>query len=434
MIKQTYSPSHPQLTVNLFDNIIIVLLFLFLPFNYALTIKIGFPLKISEIALILSTSSIIVSILLTLKTKSLSFNNKPIILILLFIIMATITSITHLKWQYPYLPKVFESRSSYQIDSLLKLFYLYLNFGMMIVAINAFKTNPLRYSNLLFWGATIASVYTWYLAISSFYGHAPYLLPGMDETPQKLNLATNFSVIRCGTFKEGNYMGVFLLITGVIAFYFKRYIKGLFFLFSILPTFSTIAILSSILFLICVVFKKYFRMRYLLHLLLILFIISLAVGISLFSSTVRFILIDKFVGNSNSKASYSKTDRLNSVKVSKDITYDNPILGVGLSNYGLHYDHYNTLSTSKYENEKPIPNNVYMETLCETGFLGASLFLLFIMAVYKKTKADPSGVLRYGFIALLLCFNTFPTFSILFIWVFIGLILSLNNENTTAYS
>ncbi len=434
MISHSALSPASRLTFNLYDNIVIALLFLFLPFNYAMTIRIGFPLKISEIALILSMISIVIVMVMTLKIQGFSIKNKETISILLFIFVATLSCLANLKWHYSYPPKVFEARSGYQLDSLLKLFYLYLNLAMMLLATNAFRSNRARYSKLLFQGATIAAIYTWYLAISSFYGYTPYLLPGMDAEPQKLSLSNDFSVIRCGTFKEGNYMGVFLLIAGVIAFYFKKYKKGLFFLFSIIPTFSTIAILSSLFFLVCVIFKRYFRMRYLLHLLLILLILFSTVGISLLSPTLRFILVDKFIGSDGTNASYSKTDRLNSVKVSKDITYDNPILGVGLSNYGLHYDHYNTLSMSQYENEKPIPNNVYMETLCETGFLGASLFLLFIMAVYKKTKADPSGVLRYGFIALLLCFNTFPTFSILFIWVFIGLILSLNNENTTAYS
>ncbi len=428
MIRQASLPISPRLAYNIYDNIIVALLFLFLPFNYALTINLGFPLKISEIALLLSVASIGITLVLSLRLQVWGLDSIAVRLIILFIFFATISTIIHLKWGYPYPRKVFESRSSYKLDSLLKLFYLYLNVAAMLVAANAFRTNPKRFTRLLFWGATIAALYTWYLAIASFYDYSPFLLPGMDETPQKLNLSAKFSVIRCGTFKEGNYMGVFLLITGVIAFYFNKQKQGLFFLFSILPTLSTIAILSTFLFLICYLFKRYFRMRYILHLLFILAFMISVFGLSLLSPSVRFILVDKVVAGKKSNASFSKMDRLNSVKVSKDITLDNPLLGIGLSNYALHYDHYNTLATSPYTNKKPIPNNVFMEMLCETGIIGASIFFMFIIALYRMTSKDTSRVLRYGLIALLICFNAFPTFSVLFIWVFIGLIISLKDE------
>lgn len=429
MTPKAYLPISPRITYNIYDNIIIAFLFLFLPFNYALTINLGFPLKISEIALLLSVASIGITLLLSLRLPVWGFNSIAVRLIILFVIFATLSTITHLKWSYPYPTKVFESRLSYKLDSLLKLFYLYLNVAAMLVAANAFRTNPKRFTRLLFWGASIAALYTWYLAIASFYDYSPFLLPGMDKDPQKLRLS-DFSVIRCGTFKEGNYMGVFLLITGVIAFYFNKQKQGLFFLFSILPTMSTMAILATVFFLICVLFKRYFRIRYLLHLVFILGFMISVFGLSLLSPTVRFIIVDKvFVSkNSDASAAYSKTDRLNSVKVAKDITLDNPLLGIGLSNYALHYDQYNTLATSPYTNKKPIPNNVYMEMLCETGIIGATLFFMFIIALYRTTSKDRSRVLRYGLIALLMCFNAFPTFSILFIWVFIGLIVSLKDD------
>ena len=428
MIRQASLPIPLRLAHNIYDNIIVAFLFLFLPFNYALTINLGFPLKISEIALLLSIASIGITLVLSLRLPVWGMNNVAVRLIILFVFFATLSTIIHLEWNYPYPRKIFESRSSYKLDSLLKLFYLYLNVAAMLVAANAFRANPKRFSRLLFWGAILAALYTWYLAIASFYNYTPFLLPGMDEDPQKLRLSADFSVIRCGTFKEGNYMGVFLLITGVIAFYFNKHKQGLFFLFSILPTMSTMAILAAGFFLICVLFKRYFRIRYILHLLFILGFMLSVFGLSLLSPTVRFIVVDKIVAGKKSDASYSKLDRLNSVKVSKEITSENPLLGIGLSNYALHYDHYNTLATSPYTNKKPIPNNVFMEMLCETGIIGASLFFMFIVALYKITSKDTSRVLRYGLIALLLCFNAFPTFSVLFIWVFIGLIISLKDE------
>ncbi|MBD3843533.1 MAG: hypothetical protein IE909_16960 [Campylobacterales bacterium] len=114
---------------------------------------------------------------------------------------------------------------------------------------------------------------------------------------------------------------------------------------------------------------------------------------------------------------------------------DNPILGIGLSNFALHYKHYNEIRGVGFEayNFKVIPNNVYAEIFSELGLIGFFIFIVFIYTLYKKTLYDKSHILRFGFIGSLVYFFAFSSFTILFIWVFFGLISSLKKEHY-AYS
>src|SRR5205823_7781395 len=99
----------------------------------------------------------------------------------------------------------------------------------------------------LFWGAFAASCYAWYLMLSSSF-HIPYLLlPGMDNPPQRLNLSWG-NIVRCGTFKEGNYMGLFLFICGILARYDNRNKLGNFFFATIITTFSTVCIFCVVIY------------------------------------------------------------------------------------------------------------------------------------------------------------------------------------------
>jgi hypothetical protein len=396
-------------------------------------LRIGFPLKISELFSFLITGCAFATLLVYFRVKVYGFSDKAVRLLILFLIISSVTCLMHLSWKYPYPQKIYEARLSYQADSILKLFYLILDFLILIIALNAYRENRSKYNSYLLYGAIIASLYSWYLAVSSISGIDPYLLPGMDEEPQRLKLTEQLKIIRCGTFKEGNYMGVFLMISGIIAFFEKKFKTGYYLFLSILPTFSTVAFLGALTFYLLFTLKKYFRLKYILHFILIISILFGAFNVALRFKTFRFFTVDKITADeSKFSDSYSKIDRQNSIKVSYAMGRDNKWLGVGLSNYSRHFDYYNTSKFFKYENKKPIPNNIYLEVFCETGIIGSVIFFLFILFLLLKTGNDQTKVLRFGLISLLICFNAFPTFSVLFIWVYFGLILSLEKSDTSS--
>ena len=77
---------------------------------------------------------------------------------------------------------------------------------------------------------------------------------------------------------------------------------------------------------------------------------------------------------------------------------------------------------------KLIPNNVYIELLSELGVLGLTLFASFLVALYRRAKAPGLTPLRLTLIATLFAFNAFPTYSVMFLWAFFGLILGASAD------
>ncbi len=142
----------------------------------------------------------------------------------------------------------------------------------------------------------------------------------------------------------------------------------------------------------------------------------------------NFLVTSKLFGSTEritNNAEFSKAERINSMITAFNMGANNPVFGVGLSNYALHQKQFNEDPRFLYQNFKGIPNNIYLEIFSEIGMIGLLLFIYFLFLLYKLTYYDDTKILRYGFLSSLLYFLAFPTFTILFIWVFWGLIASL---------
>jgi O-antigen ligase len=414
---------YKNLKIKLFDNILIFIFFLFIPFTYALTINLGFPLKISEVSLF------IIFILLIYKSrfKVYPLRQRVFVLISVFILFTFGSVTVNLFWEYPYELNTFDSRFGYKVDSFLKYGYVLLAYFSLIVTSNSFSINPNKYIKVFLYGAFIASLYSWYLFLMSLLELPYILLPGMDENPQIVNLSFG-NVIRCGTFKEGNYMGLFLLISSFMAFYIGRAKAGWFFLFTIISTMASMSIICGAIFLFLYYFHSFFNKRNIHKLVMSAVGVMVIFTLLLQSKDFHFLITSKLFGNTekiSNNAEYSKADRLNSMKIALKIGLNNPVLGVGLSNYALHQKEFNEDARFFYKNFKGIPNNIYLEIFAEIGLIGLLLFLFFLFQLYNLTYYDKSKVLRFGFLSTLLYFFAFPTFTMIFIWVFWGLILSL---------
>src|SRR5690606_3804552 len=212
-----------------------ILFLVSLPFTQALTIDIGFPLKASEIVLFF----LLIFYMFNGKMSKFFWNLLVKYKILLFcLICVTISFFVNLFWNYDYPIKKIPFRLTPAIDSLLRLCYVVINIIAFFIAVIMLVK---RQYILKYWvyGAVAAAIYAWYLFISSGL-NLPYLkLFGMDENPQMLH-----GFIRCGTFKEGNFFGLFLLLSAIISFYVNKIKTGVFLMITIITTFSTISIIS----------------------------------------------------------------------------------------------------------------------------------------------------------------------------------------------
>ena len=106
---------------------------------------------------------------------------------------------------------------------------------------------------------------------------------------------------------------------------------------------------------------------------------------------------------------------------------DNPIFGIGISNYAKHSDYYDR-DKRIYTNTniKVIPNNVYVEIVSELGFISFSLFIIFLYKIYKLIS---NNILMGGFLGCCLYFNALPSYTIIVIWFFFAFLSSKNYDN-----
>lgn len=415
-----------QSKIHPYDNYLIGIFIFFLPFTQALTIDLKFPLKISELAIIL-----LVLLFFFIHRFHIPRRNQGLFLVIsmLFGVLG-LSVLINMAWEYPYRLYYTEGRFGKEIDSLLKFIYVGIAFTVFLVSSNIFANNRDKYVNIYINGALLAASYSWYLFASSLLS-LPYLaLPGMEPNPQRINLIYA-EVIRSGTFKEGNMMGLFLFLSAALAFYQKRFRSAYFLTASVLTTFSTMAFICTFLFVNLYFFRNIFRRDIVIRFFVWMIAITMALSVLINIPEFRSIVLNKVIPNPNAELheTFSRMDRLNQILIAGQIALDNPLLGVGIANYGLHYTHYNTEPLFAY-NFKAIPNNIYFELLSEGGFIALFLFLIFLIALGRRTLYDRSGILSKAFLLLLLYFLAYPTFTLLFVWVFFGLLSSLGKEAT----
>lgn len=397
----------------------------FLPFTQALTLNLFFPLKISELILVF-----LIFIFLQLKFDKTYLNtlwNTKILFAFLF--LATISCAVNLFWTYPYPPKELDFRIGGKADSMLRLVYIYLNFFALLVSIFFLIR---RKDCLKYWvyGAMVASIYAWYLFISSAL-NLPYIkLFGMEENPQ-----TIMGIVRVGTFREGNFFGLYLILSSAIAFHLKKNQIAWFLMITILSTFSTISIISATLFLLFYFKKFLLRVSNIKTFLMLLPIIL--VGIFFFFRSefyTKYIEQKLFTPlNTLTSSNFSKVDRYLTGSIAFKAGMDNPVVGVGPYNYGLHYDYYNNIDDIvdkqsefsreffKRKRKRAIPNNVYLEVWAEYGVLGFSLFIAFLINTLYISIKSKNLIITAGLLAMYLSLNAFPSFIMLFIWVYLGI-------------
>ena len=409
-----------------------ILFLLFLPFTKALTLDIGFPLKISELVLGALILVFFVKLTLSYKISSTSVIN---VVLVIFLFWTTISFFINSLWKYEYDLKEVPFRINPFFDNLLKLIYIYLSAIAFFVSSFFLKNTK----QLQFWlkGAIVVSVYSWYLFLSSGL-NLPYIkLFGMDENPQNL-----FGFIRCGTFSEGNFFGLYLLLSIAISFYIKHKKTAVFLIITTITTFSTVALVSLSVFLLYVFRKTFFNKKIFTYPLILSPLIVLAFIMAIKSPYFQNHIYNKLTQPSNELSSnnISKVDRTLTARIAFKQGLNNPFFGVGPYNYGLHYDQYNDFDTYIKNNSswseaffrrikiRAIPNNVYLEIWAEYGIVGFSIFMSFLFLLFKKTCQSKNRFIIGGIIALLISLNACPSFVMQFIWVFFAIPIAINNN------
>jgi O-antigen ligase len=399
--------------------------FFFMPFTQALTFNVGFPLKFSELILF------ILSFLYIVFNRRVQMPRRLFIILSALFVVITISVCLNLFWDYPYPLREYETRFGYTGDSITRYVYFVLALLSFFISLDIFLQDRERYIKIWLYGAIVAAAYSCYLCIFSFLGLPVFLLPGMGADIQVIS-AFGRLIIRCGTFLEGNMMGLYLILSASLAFYSKRFKIGIFLLISTFTTFSTLSIISVFLFLVIYFQKSLLQKKYISYALPGLMILALL--ILLFSQTAIYknYVYSKIFANTSKVSdplAYSKADRLIGIQDAYRMALANPVSGVGLANYSRHYEQYMYVGTIDPEfakkmlrrGEKVIPNNIYLEVWAESGGLTLLLFLALLGLLLYYSRFDSTKTLFPALLCMLLCFTAYPSFIMLYLWAFLAL-------------
>jgi O-antigen ligase len=391
-----------------------------LPFTAALTVNLRFPLKIYELAFF----GVAFTCLVHWRIPTLRSASRAGVWVVALVGWAILVLLLHL-WSPPVGLNAlgFESRFGPVGDQMAKLLYLLLSlFGFLLIARQTFENQS---SVLRLWliGALLAAFYSWYLFSASMLGLTPLLLPGID-VPQLYWFAGRI-VIRSGTFEEGNFLGLYLIISTMIALYAGRPLLAIFLGLTVLITFSTVNVAGLALLSAILILRWIGRTRPALRPLVIVAAALVGVGVVallLRSGYIGSVLTGKLVGQD----AISRLDRIGLALAGLRMFVDHPLTGVGISQYGYFYRTYELFNLSEWSiffAQKRIPNNVYVELLSELGVVGLLLFGGFLLQIWRHLASARLFPLRLGFLAMLLAWNAFPSYSVMFLWAFWGVIL-----------
>jgi O-antigen ligase len=397
-----------------------------LPFTAALTLNLRFPLKIYEAALLLAG----VTCVAQHRIQTISSAARAARWMAALVAWAVAVLLLHI-WLPPqgFAATGLPSRFGPMGDEVAKLLYLLLSlFGFLLVAQRAYEDER-GVTRLWLIGAVLASLYTWYLFISSLIGVTPLLLPG-DQNPQLFTFGS-LTLIRSGTFEEGNYLGLYLLLSIMLAVRAKQRLLVLFLASTVLVTFSTVNVGALALVSAALIWRAPRRGRARSFSILAGLCVILGFGVLLVGTGyIQNVIASKLVGEN----AVSRLDRIGSALAAIRMFLDHPLTGVGISQFGYYYRSYELfyLSDLSVFTYKRIPNNVYVELLSELGVIGFLLFAGFLFYIWQRLRRREFLEFRIGFLAMLLVWNAFPTYTTMFLWVFWGLALGASARTEVA--
>lgn len=249
-------------------------------------------------------------------------------------------------------------------------------------------------------------------------------------------ITDDFLLQRAGTFNEGNLAGLYYLLSVFIALEYQRSAPGrrgrpYFLLIALCGALLSRSAAGIVLLALLVSAKFAFRpgrptVR--MARMLLVFLVVPTVAIAMASAGLDFGIKEKLFEEEVTSNSFSRIDRIESISAAFQLFAESPVFGQGLQTYGflsndllegpllLYYD----------ESYRRIPNNIYAELCAELGLIGLLLFCAFLASmirlVFRGGRAGRANWLL-GVTGVLLYWNAFPTYSVVFIWAYFGLML-----------
>jgi O-antigen ligase len=386
-----------------------------LPFTGALVLNVGFPLKIYELLFPIAAAIW----LLDKKTLKVSLSKGLYYSIASFLFVCLYSTILAC------LEDGGVGQTGYRggrvVDGILRMCYLMFNATTLVLLFNTTALYPKHVLQAWTVGLYLTLAYQVFSTFAFVLFGRSILLPGMVDL--QIGQFLGIDIPRSGTFVEGNFAGLYYLLSITIADLRRRNLDlglavvGLFF------TLSTSALIGLV-FLLAIrgvlkrgnIWSKTFL------------VVALAAASQWIFSV--FDLGAKFSLDSVS----SSSERLNTIMSGYNMFLERPLLGFGLGGYGFVYwiFEWDSRMLAVLSDSRQIANNIYVELIAETGILGLLSFGAFYYCYIVNLNS------KYAFrlllptsIAILVVFMAYPTFNITFVWAFWGISLGISKCNAS---
>lgn len=393
-----------------------------LPLTYALTIPVGFPLKIYELVL----GFVVVMACAEGRMRMPPGIRGFVDPLLVFLLLTTLVLVYRLVFRLDsFTTSGFESRAGPVGDGLLKLAYWALAVVAFVVVATEAYLAPRRIANVWCISAVLSACYGWALTIPSALNLPAPLLPGM-EAAARITLGGR-DVLRGGTFQEGNFFSLYLLASIAVALWLGRRRTAWFLGATVFITFSTANVVGLIAMLGLIAARRFRTSRDVRAKFKFVVTIAFAMATLLGALTASGYLGTIFIAKLTGAQFASGLDRLDLTVAGVRMAAAHPITGVGLAQYGFNYRPYQLTDVFDATRPvKPIATNSWVELAAETGAIGTVLILFFGVRVWRATRGSSRVWLRTGVLALLLGLFTFPAPTVTFLWAFCGLVAGID--------
>lgn len=141
-------------------------------------------------------------------------------------------------------------------------------------------------------------------------------------------------------------------------------------------------------------------------------------------------IMNKLTTEEINPASFSRYDRVASVKSGLDMFLANPIFGVGIQGYAFALPQFvHPFIEGFFDwNSRRIANNIYAEILAEQGVVGFLVMALLVYRVCKPVLRDfrRNALLAIGAASIFLSWLAFPTYTVSFHWIGLAILVRVS--------
>lgn len=363
-------------------NVLIISIILFMPFQQAFTLQVGATIRIADLLI-----AILFFILFFLQ-----FNKKEkIVNINIFYLYMLINTIIISLYLNNFINEGLATLSSAKSRTIVNIF-------TALVAIFAYSIGTyIGKVNVIF--SKVIKLWTKIIIFISIYAIIQFIVLNTLGTwfhipGEFLNEETSYAygIRRAYGFSiEPGAFGSLLLFSFILIFNFLESCKlkniSLFFcLIAIFCSMSSVALITLIVFILLLIYKKGLKFKYKV---MLTFALIILIFIVFNNSSLYSAIIDKLAGGS-----YSKVDRLTNSSILTKMFLDYPIFGVGFGNYGALRNLYATNTLIQYKAFYDMPNSFYFAIIGELGIVGVGLFIKFIKdKIIQLKKMNKSVIL-----------------------------------------